>query len=59
VAGLRARELQVVAQDDTTEILRLLSRRRQEVVAQRIATVNRLHDVLCQLVPGGAKGAQD
>ena len=29
--------------------------RRQEVVAQRIATVNRLHDVLCQLIPGGAK----
>ena len=29
--------------------------RRQELVAQRIATVNRLHDVLCQLIPGGAK----
>lgn len=33
----------------------MLSTRRQEVVAQRIATVNRLHDVLCQLIPGGAK----
>ena len=55
VAGLRARDLQVVRPDDTTEILRMLSTRRQEVVAQRIATVNRLHDVLCQLIPGGAK----
>ena len=55
VAGLRARDLQVVRPDDTTEILRLLSTRRQEVVAQRSATVNRLHDVLCQLIPGGAK----
>ena len=55
VAGLRARELQVVRPDDTVEILRMLSTRRQEVVALRIATVNRLHDVLCQLIPGGAK----
>jgi len=55
VAGLRARNLQAVAQDDSVEILRLLSTRRQEVVAQRVATVNRLHDVLCQLIPGGAR----
>ena len=55
VAGLRARDLQVVRPDDTIEILRMLSTRRQEVVALRIATVNRLHDVLCQLIPGGAK----
>jgi transposase len=55
VAGLRARELQVVRPDDTTEILRLLTARRQEVVELRIATVNRLHVVLCQLIPGGAK----
>ena len=55
VAGLRARELQVVRRDDTTEILRMLTTRRQEVVELRIATVNRLHVVLCQLIPGGAK----
>lgn len=54
VAGLRGRDLQVVRPDDTVEILRMLSTRRQEVAAQRIATVNRLHDVLCQLTPGGA-----
>jgi transposase len=40
VAGLRARELQVVRPDDTTEILRMLTSRRQEVVEARIATVN-------------------
>ena len=55
VAGLRARDLQVVRPDDSVEILRMLSTRRQEVVAHRIATVNRLHDVLCHLIPGGAK----
>jgi hypothetical protein len=44
-----------VRPDDTTEILRLLTARRQEVVELRIATVNRLHVVLCQLIPGGAK----
>ena len=55
VAGLRAHDLPVVRADDTTEILRLLTGRRQEVVEARIATVNRLHEALCQLIPGGAK----
>ena len=59
VAGLRARDLQVVRPDDSVEILRLLCTRRQEVVALRIATVNRLHDVLCQLIPGGGNGITD
>jgi hypothetical protein len=45
----------VVRPDDTTEILRLLSTRRQEVVQLRIATANRLHEVLCQLIPGGER----
>ena len=55
VAGLRARELQPVRPDDAVEILGMLSARRQELVASRITTVNRLHEVLCQLIPGGAK----
>jgi transposase len=55
VAGLRAHDLKVVTPDDTTTVLRLLTDRRQELVEQRIASVNRLHDVLQQLVPGGAK----
>ncbi|MGZ6833312.1 MAG: hypothetical protein ACXVGN_09085, partial [Mycobacteriaceae bacterium] len=48
-------DLQVVRPDDTTEILRMLTTRRQEVAELRIATVNRLHVVPCQLIPGGAK----
>jgi transposase len=55
VAGLRAKDLQPVRPDDTTEILRMLTTRRQEIVELRIATVNRLHEVLCHLIPGGAK----
>jgi transposase len=55
VAGLRARGLQLVRPDDATEILALLTDRRQQLVAARITTVNRLHEVLCQLIPGGAK----
>jgi transposase len=55
VAGLRGHDLQLVRPDDATEILRMLTDRRQEMVRTRIATVNRLHDVLAQLIPGGAK----
>ena len=55
VAGLRARDLQPVRPDDAVEILGMLSARRQELVQSRITTVNRLHEVLCQLIPGGAK----
>jgi transposase len=55
VAGLRAKDLKIVTADDTTAVLRLLTDRRQELVEQRIATVNRLHDLLQQLIPGGAK----
>jgi len=55
VAGLRAGDLKHVTPNDTTTVLRLLTDRRQDLVEQRIATVNRLHDVLQQLIPGGAK----
>lgn len=55
VAGLRARDLQLVRPDDAVEILGMLTGRRQEMVAARITTVNRLHEVLSQLIPGGAK----
>jgi transposase len=55
VAGLRARDLKVVTPDDVTTVLRLLTDRRQELVEQRIASLNRLHEVLQQLIPGGAK----
>jgi transposase len=55
VAGLRAPDLKPVTPNDSTTILRLLTDRRQELVEQRIATVNRLHDLLQQIIPGGAK----
>jgi transposase len=55
VAGLRSPDLKVVTPDDVTTVLRLLTDRRQELVEQRIATVNHLHDLLAQLIPGGAK----
>jgi transposase len=55
VAGLRGRDLKVVRPDDATTVLRLLTDRRQQLVEQRIASVNRLHDLLQQLIPGGAK----
>lgn len=54
VAGLRAKKLRPVALDDNTEVLRMLVERRDELVRIRIATVNRLHEVLCHLIPGGA-----
>lgn len=55
VAGLRAKDLKVVTADDATTVLRLLTDRHQELVEQRIACLNRLHDLLSQLIPGGAK----
>ena len=55
VAGLRAKDLQPVRPDDQVEILRMLTTRRQEIVELRIQTVNRLHDILCLLIPGGAQ----
>ena len=55
VAGLRARDLQPVRPDDAVEILGMLTSRRHELTHERISTVNRLHEVLCQLIPGGAK----
>jgi transposase len=57
VAGLRASGLKIVTPDDVTTVLRLLTDRRQELVERRITTVNRLHDLLAQLIPGGAKPA--
>jgi transposase len=54
VAGLRARGLHLVHVDDTVAVMRLLAERRQQLVEQRIMTVNRLHQLLQDLVPGGA-----
>ena len=57
VVGLRTRSLRQVRPDDRTVALRLLADRRDELGAARTLTVNRLHRLLVELVPGGAKKA--
>ena len=54
VAGLRGRDLKLVQPDDVVTVLKLMSDRRQQLVEQRIASVNRLHQQLQDLLPGGA-----
>jgi transposase len=54
VAGLRGHDLEVVEVDDLVTILKLMSDRRQQLVEARIAAVNRLHQQLQDLLPGGA-----
>lgn len=54
VAGLRGHGLEVVRPDDVATVLKLLSDRRQQLVEQRIATVNRIQQLLQELLPGGA-----
>jgi hypothetical protein len=39
--------------------VRLLSERRDDLVRQRTRTLNRLHVLLCDLLPGGAKRSLD
>jgi transposase len=46
--------LRVVAAEDQTVILRLLSERRDDLTAERTRLLNRLHQLLRELIPGGA-----
>src|SRR5689334_7578384 len=55
VAGLRSRGLRQVQIDDATVALRLLVDRRDELGRSRTETVNRIHQLLLELIPGGAK----
>jgi transposase len=57
VVALRTRSLRRVRPDDRTVALRLLADRRDELGAARTLTINRLHRLLVELVPGGAKKA--
>jgi transposase len=52
---VRATELRVLAVDPELEALRMLTDRRDELVRQRIQTVNRLQRLLAELTPGKAK----
>jgi transposase len=54
-AALHHRRLRPVALEDQTVVLRLLSDRRDDLVAERTRTLSRLHVLLADLHPGGAK----
>jgi transposase len=54
IAARSAPALQHVGAEDQATVLHLLTKRRQDLVAARTQTVNRLHRLLVDLVPGGA-----
>jgi transposase len=55
VVGPRTKGLREVVADDQTVALRLLSERRRDLVRSRTQAVNRLHQVLMELLPAGAQ----
>jgi transposase len=55
VAALGTRRLGQVRVEDHATVLRLLSDRRDDLVRQRTRTLNRLHVLLCDLLPSGAE----
>lgn len=55
VVALRTPDLRRVQTDDTTVALRLLVDRRDQLGRARTEIVSRLHHLLLELVPGGAK----
>jgi hypothetical protein len=54
VAALSAAGLRTIAVDEAVTALRALVEHRDDVVTTRTQTVNRLHVLLTQLLPGGA-----
>src|SRR5829696_4335233 len=56
LAAWRNKRLPTVASEAGTEVLRLLSERREDLVAERTRGLNRLHGLLRDLVPGGVPG---
>jgi len=55
VVALRTPDLRHVVIDDTTVALRLLADRRDQLGYARTVIVSRLHHLLLELIPGGAK----
>jgi transposase len=53
-AAIHHRRLRPVALEDQTVVLRLLSDRRDDLVAERTRILSRLHGLLADLHPGGA-----
>jgi transposase len=56
LAALNNESLAQVHPENRAESLRLLSERRDDLVAERTRTLNRLHGLLRDLVPGGVPG---
>jgi transposase len=55
VAARTAPQLRTVCVEDQAVVLHLLTKRRQDLVAARTQTINRLHRLLVDLIPGGAR----
>jgi transposase len=56
LAASRNERLATVDLEAASEVLRLLSERREDLVAERTRALNRLHGLLRDLLPGGAAG---
>jgi transposase len=56
LAASRNGQLAAVDPEAASEVLRLLSERREDLVAERTRALNRLHGLLRDLVPGGVGG---
>jgi transposase len=56
LAAWRNERLAEVDPEAESEVLRLLSERREDLVAERTRALNRLHGLLGDLVPGGVPG---
>jgi transposase len=56
LAASRNDRLAQVDPEDDSEVLRLLSERREDLVAERTRALNRLHGLLRDLLPGGVAG---
>jgi transposase len=55
VAAQHVPQLRRVGVEDQGTVLHLLTKRREDLVAARTQTINRLHRLLVDLVPGGAR----
>jgi transposase len=56
LAASRNERLAAVDPEAASEVLRLLSERREDLVAERTRALNRLHGLLRDLLPGGVAG---
>jgi transposase len=56
LAASRNERLAAIDPEVESEVLRLLSERREDLVAERTRALNRLHGLLRDLVPGGVAG---